>query len=746
MIHYEIYRKQILNYLETVTMKFSALAKIRATYIKNTYGHIVDDKHNPYYLNLLGEYSKYNTPMYVTVETGEQVLFEKSLWDNHPKTARTFSIPSEEYTTLCLQYPTQVGLIKSIIYPVSCSIDELLEKRNLTILAHDPTLLHSNERQSVVSDLTQFLDYVHERWLVMDYDFEDQYPLVFMSMLYQLMFGCILTKRIQNLRTDNVHPLHIWEYLSSHGLAEYENVLTNKQAMFLYKNIGYLNANKGKKSTLRILADNLLRDFHIALSTKYIYQQTRDEADNCRCVPEFISEDVVSYSDDPLADTGVEVMDEILRKFKNLDIYPNYSTEDSVAMREKFGTTQINVLPTRIYEFKKYTINTADALYLTEFLIDSLLLHVANKTLNYKVQFKDPNTQIVISLSMQDMMVLFHYCLYCRFDGPRETIIPTLAEVRIPYKLSRPNENELPKIFYFNKFPFFISSIIDDAKLRSELLFDKGPFRTANEFLQTLLDQFTVQVKHSRETRLSASLRYQRCMREYYRNFVVRGVLDLNLSQYKTYDKWFINVPGVQDLITAYDELPNSQLYYEQLCDILLQAMLPITSIEGFSRYMGDMYDNTDIFFSIKKLFQSRCTYRLEFLDTARTSTTYLMFPSIAVATAHATESTDTRITDLASLQLVSLGTREATNTIVGNYSAAIMLDHQMTESTETTLQMGPATVTTQMHEAQHLFVHMSMHIKHSSHQENDSYTSFRNTSVLPVGCAIKHISKPSED
>ena len=87
--------------------------------------------------------------------------------------------------------------------------------------------------------MNNFLDHIYNRWYIKDYDYEDTYPLAFMGIIYALLPQVLLTQRLLNLRTDNVHSLHIWEYLASKGLGEYESILSNKQSRFLYKNINY---------------------------------------------------------------------------------------------------------------------------------------------------------------------------------------------------------------------------------------------------------------------------------------------------------------------------------------------------------------------------------------------------------------------------------------------------------------------------------------------------------------------------
>ena len=297
-IRYELYRRELLRYLSSMTIKFHPFAEIVERYVGNNTNYRIDSyRENPYYRNLVGEYSCIDTEMKVwSIECNSEVTFNRDLWKYYPQTASLYTFGSDAYTRLCLKYPKQVGLIKNIVYPVP-DIDVAYNAEEFTILRHEPTFLESNEQESLYTATKQCLNYLKERWYIYDYgNHEDQYFLVFMSQLYMNLFTCLLKQRIENQDTSAVHSLHVWERLDANGLSKYESILAPKQARWFYRNLRYLKANRGRKSNLILLADNLLSGLRVNLVGKRIFQQASDPTQECITVPEFLSEKVVDYS------------------------------------------------------------------------------------------------------------------------------------------------------------------------------------------------------------------------------------------------------------------------------------------------------------------------------------------------------------------------------------------------------------------------------------------------------------------
>lgn len=646
-IDYEIYRKEILDLMGTLTIKFSPFAKIMAqNYTKNTGKILTDDESNPYYINLMGQYHELNEMMYVTsVETGKKVPFDLNLRYDYPKTSALYKINTDEYKILCNTYPKQVDLIKSIVYPVTMPIHDVIDVDDFTILGGDFTMLHNNERESIKEALLSYLEYIKTRWFIRDYDYEENYPIAFMGVVWAIMPQALLTRRIMNMKTVLVHPMHIWEYLGAKGLSDYRDILSDEQSMFLYRNIDYIRQNKGKKSNLIILAENLLKNLKVSLVSKTVLQNTGDKEDDCITIPEFLSEEVVNYNtSEAIDEITASKMNDILYRVHEEGYYPDYSPDDSADMELKFGETEFNMLPTRLYEFLKYTVDTRYLELLMEFFIDTLLYRYSKGELQYRYYFKDPNVSVMVDLSIPDMILLLHYCTY-RESGIIPSAIPKLYSSRIAYVNYQPKlGQDIPYKFNYQGFPYFYDSLIDTKRILTEIPFTWGKIESSVLFMDYLAKQFLVLVDHLRDARRTAHLKYQYALTHFYGYLRCHESFSIEkFTKAKNFEEWIAQTAGVSELIGGYSNLPHSNKFFSELCDTLLMQMFPVVTGSPLVGFMGAIQDDTLFYKKLKKLFITLCSRRLTYLDTDRNQTTFFMFPNQGAEGVH-TDSTSTSL------------------------------------------------------------------------------------------------------
>lgn len=628
-IEYEIYRKEIIDFLQTVSIKFDLFAEMMAKRVEVETGEIlISPEQNPYYQNLCGLYSVLDSPIYVTtVETNEQVLFDKNLIVNFPKTAELYKIPSIEYEILCQKYPNQVGLIKSIIYPAK-DLQTVISSSNFSLLAYDSSLLHTNERESLLAMLRKALDYIHYRWYIADYSYEEMYPVTFMGMVWALLPQVLLAQRAMNLRTSQVHPMHIWEYLISRGLKDYRDILNDKQALFLYRNMEYLLQNKGKKSNLEILASNLLKDLQVSLVGKTILQQTVSGFEECRHIPEFLSEDVVRFGmSEQYEESEAENIQKILYRIQAEGYYPNLSPEIIESTEERFGETELNVIPTRLLELKKHVIYKPYERLLVRFLFDSFLYNLSQKKLGYRIRFTDPNVNVVIDISLEEAVALFQYAHHKEFGMEIEDI-PIAYFLYTPYRSVKPTGSELPKYYTFEGSEYLMSSIVNVKGVVQDIYFDNRTYLSNEEFQEVLSRQFKALVKHIESLRTSGNLLYHRAFNHLYKHFLIQDQIDLDLVDSPNYSTWIASNEQIKNLVSAYNDLPDSRLYWSLLCDQLVDKLIP-TNNNFFRDYTSFNQDKSVLYNGLKKLFIQLCSYRLTFLETDRDKMTFITSPQM---------------------------------------------------------------------------------------------------------------------
>lgn len=632
-VEYEIYRKEIVDFLQTVSIKFDLFALNMKNRLEIEKGIVItSDEENPYYQNLCGEYSILDSPIHVTsADTGEEILFDKSIHTLHPKTASLYRIPSIEYDILCQKYPNQVGLIKSILYPAN-DLQSVIKAENFSLIAYDETLLHPNERESLITALRRTLLYIYNRWYIADYYYEDMYPIAFMGIVWAVLPQALLAQRADNLRTSQVHPMHIWEYLTSRGLKDYRDILNDNQALFLYRNMEYLLQNKGKKSNLEILAENLLKDLQVSLVGKTIFQQTIAEVQDCVHVPEFLSEDVVRFgSDEQYEESVTESMSQILHRIKDEGYYPNLSAEIVEQVEDRFGETEVNILPTRLLELKKAILNTPYERLLVRFLFDTFILKLSRGKLQYRVSFLDPNLNLTVDLSLEDAILLFQYAHYKESQSTLD-ILPISHVTMTPYVLTKPSKIDLPQLVRIEDDVFPMETIVDVDRILREIPFNDASCDDQEEFLQIVSSQFDVYVSHLEHLRRSGHLTYHKAMGELYPHLQIKDQITLALTSYQTYAEWIASSELLTSIVNGYDGMAESPSMYRALCDLIISNLLP-TDNDYFSKYTAYNKDYTKIYNGLKKLFIQLCSYRLTFLETDRSRVTFIISPHKVVST-----------------------------------------------------------------------------------------------------------------
>lgn len=302
MVQLELYIREPINFLRTLTLKNSHFADlIWKNDVQPEYQDRLPTELNPYYRHIRGEYILANDTTEVfgvqipnhriyrrldemiyiqSLDTQQQVPFTKETLAKHPKTASLYRIPNSYYTKLCESYPQYSDLIKSIVYPIQeevwCPRHQRMETietaDNYTIFGYDEDMFQENERTSIYTALKTTLEMVRVRWDVKEFDYEDMFPIVHQGILWHLLYLTIFGQRILNVRTSKVHEFHIWSYLNSKGIGDYRDVLSLNQALFLYRNINYLLKNKGTQKNFSILIGALLRPMNVSLYSKSIVQ------------------------------------------------------------------------------------------------------------------------------------------------------------------------------------------------------------------------------------------------------------------------------------------------------------------------------------------------------------------------------------------------------------------------------------------------------------------------------------------
>ena len=617
----EAYRNEIFQFLKTVSIKFEPFAYLMGQSYMNQYG--IDNPHgewNPYYRNLCGEYSEEDTRMTVySPEAERQVPFDKDLAKHYPKTAAMYRIPNDAYTNLEEQYPENIGLIRSIAYPAP-DIQAAIAAPNFTLLAYDSSLLHLNERESLLSCLKNFLDMVRVRWWVPEFGYEDMYAVTFWSRMWQHLPDLLLTQRFLNIRTPFVHPFHIWEYLKHKGLGDYRDVLTNNQSLWLYRNINFVLKNKGKNSNLIILAENLLQEVFVSLLYKDMYQDTGQKEEDCITTPEFRSFNIVTKEE--VKTESFSTLNQRLL-LNNLEFRgtPEYIEKTE----EELGTHNFNILPTKYLEFKKETINTSNEKLMVNFFLDTLIYRYSQNDLSFNCEITEPLTNTKLSLYCGDMIALWYWSLM-RSVGETPDKLPTRYRSHLAFKTPKRQLDDIKSSIFYHSTEFPIKELIDVETMLSTITWHDKQFLKKEEFAAYVVGQFRALLIFVSNIEQSNKLLYHNAMQSFFEDTMFNGWLTVSLSNKELYSDWINENEFVKSFIDMYEDLADPLEAYKKLSEVCFDALFPIDP-EQYKEFIGNVRNIERIYTAIRDLFIQLGGYNVTYLETQRDTAQYIRIP-----------------------------------------------------------------------------------------------------------------------
>ena len=619
-----VYRREIFQFLQTVTLKSSMLlASATATAAAAGYPddplRVSDWK---YYVNLRGEYHPADIPMTVmSSDTQQMVPFTKDTLATHTRTAQTYRPGRSEYDTLCAKYPTQVDLIKNIVFPVT-DIDAAIEADDLTLLTYGGGYLEPYEQDSLVVALQAHLSYLNHRWNLDFLGYELYYAIAYWSMVWQTSAAALYDARIQNIHTTNAHSFHIWEYLTSTGIGDYRDILSRRATLFLYRNMRYILANRGKDSTLTLLVNNLLREAAVGLVGKTIYHETSTGTDECRWIPEIVSDKIPTEYAASLRTIPNETITEMTYRLYQAGVETKTSLEHITQETDTLAATVFNTFPTKVLELAPLSLDKKYANMLNNFILDHLVAMAHQGRVQIPVELVDEYTGLNLRLTTKDALILFYYC---QLKTMRQTpsTIPTQYRPKFHY---RPiiDIATLPKAVTYRGRFFPVQGAVDVASFCAGVSWPLATIITGTAFEDAMVTMFQALVSQHLTSRQSGSAVVVKAITAIFDAITHQEAYTLSLSDVTTYEDWFAR-PGFdyRRLLNVYDGASDSMVRYSALADRIIQQLIPITS-EVLLRY-ANVGTRRALYARLKQLFVQLCSYGVTFLDTPRISESWVL-------------------------------------------------------------------------------------------------------------------------
>jgi len=440
--YYRIFIGQVMTLAKTMVIKSKVAAETINSELE-LFGNALssDPRTWKYYRNLAGLYHPTDSLMSVTsMDTLEEIEFTRENLQIHRATASAHKYGSRYYRDLVARYPEQETLILGILSPVS--LDVAIAAADGTILQYDRTLVESQEA-SLISTLQQWVHGYTSRWTVPGYGVTDEYyPAAQLGILFANLPLEILNLRLEACRTEEAHSFHIREYLASHGgLDVHLPQLTLKQALFLYRNINYLQRNAGMQSTFNLLLERIINERNLPLAR---YDMLHDDTDQLESLYPAIEMRRTALNDHPGdGSSNRRTVDEVMSKqYETARSNRDRHYEALAGTVRDMQNSRINRLPTKVFE--SALLDTTDSVpYAKEdILLNHWLYMAATGRFVAVINVADPTTGVTMPLTAKEAFVVFLYA-YNKARGVtlpevpmlvanrvRKTTLPTVAEMR----------------------------------------------------------------------------------------------------------------------------------------------------------------------------------------------------------------------------------------------------------------------------------------------------------------------------
>ena len=444
--YYKLYKDNIFTLAKTLCIKSTVSADAINKFLMLQYGATSVNLNDPttwkYYLNITGQYHSSDTMMFInSLDNGITIPFTKDSLISNPVTAASYVYGTKYYYNLLASYQNQEKLILGILYPADMTT--AVNAVNGAILSY-PTYLVEPQEETLIQDIEKWIQYMLLRWDVPAFNISDPlYAVAQHAILYMNLVPKIINLRLARCKTNEVHSFHIKQYLASHeGLDIYYDYLTLKQALFLYRNILYIERNPGTNDTLTILIANLLTSIGMPV-VEYIMKHKGTFDSNYR--PEYIFRPRLLNNINTLIDKKTYSINEILTK-EALDGLDNQDYIDNQfdLINNTFKNSPSNIENTKILDSEMIDYTDYTPYTLTDALLNHWVWMSTNGIYNATVDFIDPTNGNTIILCAQDAFIYLMYITSMSMNITME-YIPTYVATRVSKRV-KPTLAELKSV------------------------------------------------------------------------------------------------------------------------------------------------------------------------------------------------------------------------------------------------------------------------------------------------------------
>ena len=471
---------------KTLVIKSEASQDLINELIRLDHGAAEVDNLDPYswkyYLNISGQYHPLDSVMTITsLDSLEEIDFTVENLKIHTASAEAYQFGSRYYYSLLSRYPNQEMLINGILYPVD--ITEAVNAKEGSILTY-PKYLVEPQEITLITELEKYIQMYLGRWNVQAFGITDTlYNPAQHALLYLNIVPKLLNLRLKRCKTYEAHSFHIKQYLASHGrLDRYYPFMTLKQALYLYRNINYIERNSGKVEQFNELIQKFLTDRSIPISEFSIRQLGRFDT---QYYPEITARRKAINPQYNIPEKDYIPLESVFSKEESLAYgNPAYYEANSSRDIKRFKNSLSSVIQTKDLESSMIDYNGAVPDSLEEVLVRQWVSMSFHGLYEAIVNFRDPKTSEVISLNARDAFIYMFYVTLSSIDIPVDRV-PKYWNIK-QRKRIKPTVEQLLSVTdkQFKDIPLIATRILRDQPVIKECFSISSFYKLAYQLYQ----------------------------------------------------------------------------------------------------------------------------------------------------------------------------------------------------------------------------------------------------------------------
>lgn len=482
----DIFLRDIGTMAKTMVIHSDIVAKQVNNELRILYPTIVINEDAPatwkYYMNVAGEYHFTDMERIRAINGDDNPYMTiKVAGDNEPVVinftketissdqadavlATEYAYGTNFYNELVARYPDFEQLILGILNPIDYEISTKSYNGDILYAGgwyrvfknNDPAKYHfvshvktgvsnkllveSNE-YTLLYKLEKWIKAMLDQWIVGDFVVgNDLYiPGIWMTLMSKIPVQ-IFNLRLDQIKstTGETHSFHYTEFLNSHGdLGKHVPYLTLEQALFLYKNMGWLENNIGKQEVFDALVENLLTPAGVPIAAYILKHDLSKLTEDYRPDP-FMERNYLNFRSIG-AGSDARSIEEIVTKSINLARDNGLFIEDQIRhISTKSEDSAFNDVPTKVLESDMLDNRDSIQYPKAAFLLNMWLYTVKYGSYRGSIFITHPITGQRIQLTPLNAFILMYYSFCQGYCNVKLDTFPRLAARIIPKNDSPP--------------------------------------------------------------------------------------------------------------------------------------------------------------------------------------------------------------------------------------------------------------------------------------------------------------------